>query len=82
MVERRIRRPSQPRQFGVRPVAPDRPEHVAAHHVSAARSKNPVGHRFVCVIHGLIKVPAVQRQAPDADRVLLTLVRTSHEAIE
>ena len=65
------------------PLAADRPEHVAAHHVGPARSHEPALCRRVGVVRALVaEVPAMDLPAALPQRILPALVRPGDEAIE
>src|SRR5215216_91341 len=65
------------------PLAADRPEHVAAHEVSAARAHEPAGRRLVGLVGALVaEVPAVELPSALPERVLATLVRPGDETVE
>src|ERR671916_1637013 len=71
------------RRLGPPPAAPvlvpctaDRPEHVAAHDVGAARAHEPAGSDLVRLVGALVaEVPAVELPSAPPKRVLATLVR-------
>ena len=78
------------RRLGPPPAAPvlvpraaDRPEHVAAHDVGAARAHEPAGRRLVGLVGALVaEVPGVELPPALAERVLATLLWPGDEAIE
>src|SRR3954468_12527140 len=78
------------RRLGPPPAAPvllpltaDRPEHVAAHDVGAARAHEPADSGLVGLVGALVaEVPAVELPSALPKRVLATLVRSGDETVE
>src|SRR4051812_18845354 len=67
----------------VLPLTADRPEHVAAHDVGAARAHEPAGSGLVGLVGALVaEVPAVELPSALAERVLATLVGPGDETVE
>jgi hypothetical protein len=65
------------------PLAADRPEHVAAHDVGAARAHEPAGRGLVGLVGALVaEVPAVELESALPERVLATLFRPGDETVE
>src|SRR4051795_10902239 len=65
------------------PLTADRPEHVAAHQISASRTHEPASRRLVGLVGALVaQVPAVQLPPALAQRVLATLLWPGDEAVK
>src|SRR3954465_12048760 len=65
------------------PLAADRPQHVAAHDVGAARAHEPAGSGLVGLVGALVaEVPGVELPSALPERVLATLVRPGDETVE
>ena len=61
------------------PRTPNRPEHVASHHVRAAWAQQQVACAGVGVVDGLVQVPVVELQAANAERVVAALIGAGDE---
>jgi hypothetical protein len=65
------------------PLAADRPEHIAAHQIGAARAHQPAGRDLVGLVDALVAdVPAVELNSALTERVLAILVRPGNETVE
>src|SRR5262249_47199039 len=64
------------------PPTANRSEHVAAHHVRAARAQEEVACPGIRVLQRLVEMPAMQLDAAEPERMLEALVGTGDEAVE
>src|ERR1700712_2621181 len=80
MVRRLWSPPSVPRLV---PLTADRPEHVAAHDIGAARTHEPIGGGLVVPGRARVAdVPAVQLESALAQWILQALFGAGNEAVE
>ena len=84
VVRRLFAPPTAPRAVHVGPLAADRAEHVAAHHVGTARLRRMLPGDDVSLVDLLVcgEHPPVEVLAADAERLLEGLVGPGQEAVE
>src|SRR5205823_4314656 len=66
----------------VLPRPADRPEHVASHHVRAARAQQQVAGASVGVGQRLVEMPVMQLDPATAERMLEALLRSCDKTVE
>src|SRR6266566_2225477 len=64
------------------PRTANRPEHLASHHVRAARAQQQVACAGVGVVQRLVEMPVMQLDTATAETVLEALVRSCDKTVE